>query len=62
MTPDDEMRQRLHLDALGKVYSTMPADRPSWNPNGLKEDPGFVKPLEPPKQFGYGMELNLPKK
>ena len=62
MTPEDEMRQRLHLDALGKVYSTVPPERQPWSPQGLKEDPNFVKRAEPPKQFGYGMELQMPKR
>jgi len=46
------------LKSLGKVMPTTPADRPPAN----SKSQGIVKPLNPPVEFNYGMDLNVPNK
>jgi hypothetical protein len=61
MSAEDEMIDKLRLEQYGKVYSTTPPERPPYNPNGLKENPDFVKNSEPAKQYEFGMPLSVRK-
>lgn len=50
------------LKSLGRVVPTMPPDRPTVNPETGSKPFSIIEPLNPPRQYDYGVDLKTPTK
>lgn len=51
------------LKTLGtRVYDHVPPERLPYNPSNPKGDGNIMKNMDPPRQFGFGIELENPGK
>lgn len=61
MSSEVKIDEKL-LDSLGRRVPSMPVERPTQNDVRDGNPATIIQPLNPPKEFSFGIDLSVPKR